>query len=184
MALAFVRLAGAGLLGLSLEKVMAISPGFRPDHVLTGQISLPGKTYPNGSTGLALAERLMEALRGQPGVLAAGVVTNVPLSGKSGKSAATLKGHALKPGEPPRGIYSYSVGGEYFTALGFTLLEGRFLTAADSRRTERACVVDEDFARRNWPRGGAIGQQLFQGSEQGGDAEAFTVVGIGYFRPT
>ena len=29
------------LLGLSLKKVMAVSPGFRADHVLTGQCTLP-----------------------------------------------------------------------------------------------------------------------------------------------
>ena len=41
IALAFVLLAGAALLGLSLKKVMAVSPGFRADHVLTGQFTLP-----------------------------------------------------------------------------------------------------------------------------------------------
>ncbi|WP_415911068.1 FtsX-like permease family protein [Oleiharenicola sp. Vm1] len=55
---------------------------------------------------------------------------------------------------------------------------GRFLTADDSRRMERACVVDEDFARRNWPRGDALGQKLFFGGEEGPESEAFTVVGI------
>nr|MBA3543399.1 ABC transporter permease [Chthoniobacterales bacterium] len=37
IALAFVLLAGAALLGLSLKKVMAVAPGFRADHVLTGE---------------------------------------------------------------------------------------------------------------------------------------------------
>ena len=40
IALAFVLLAGAALLGLSLKKVMAVSPGFRPDHVLTGECTI------------------------------------------------------------------------------------------------------------------------------------------------
>jgi hypothetical protein len=39
-------------------------------------------------------------------------------------------------------------------------------------------VVDEDFARRYWPRGGAIGQRLFQGAGEGGDADAFAIVGV------
>ena len=45
IALAFILLAGAGLLGLSLQRVMAVSPGFQSDHVLTGQILLPWADY-------------------------------------------------------------------------------------------------------------------------------------------
>ena len=178
IALAFVLLAGAGLLGRSLDQVMAISPGFRPERVLSGQVSLPWKSYHERSTRLAFTERLMQELGREPGVLGVGVATNVPLSGNSIKSAVTIEGRTLKPGESPRGIYSYSVGGDYFTALGFSLREGRFLDAADSRRPERVCVVDDDFARRYWPGGGAIGQRLFQGSTEGTDAEAFTIVGV------
>ena len=111
-------------------------------------------------------------------MVAVGVATNVPLSGNNIRSAATIAGRTPRPGEPPHGHYSYSVGGDFFSVLGFSLREGRFLVADDSRRPERVCVVDEDFARRYWPRGGAIGQRLFQGSKEGPDAEAFTIVGV------
>jgi predicted permease len=178
IALAFVLLAGAGLLGLSLQHVMAVSPGFQSDHVLTGQISLPWKTYPDGAARLAFVENLMARIGHLPGVLSAGVVNNVPFSGRSGKSAATVKGHILRVGESARGHYSYGVGGDYFRAMGFSLRIGRFLTAADSRGPERVCVVDEDFARYYWPKTSAIGQRLWEGSEQGKDTEAFTIVGV------
>jgi predicted permease len=176
--LAFVLLAGAGLLGLSLKRAMAVSPGFRPDHILTGQISLPWKDYPNGKARLAFVEKLLGEMGHQPGVLSAGVVNNVPFSGNSGKSAATVKGHVLRPGESPRGHYSYGVAGDYFRAMGFSLIAGRFLTDADSLRAERVCVVDEDLARYYWPHGSTIGQHLFEGSSAGPDAEGFTVVGV------
>jgi predicted permease len=178
IALSFILLAGTGLLGLSLQRAMAISPGFRSDHLLTGQISLPGKNYPDAGARLAFVEKAMNQIGGLPGVLSAGVVSNVPLSGNSGKSAATVKGRTPRPGESPRGHYSYWVGGDYFGAMGFTLRAGRFLTAADSRRAARVCVVDEDFARYYWPDSSALGQRLFLGSEELKDAEAFTVVGI------
>ena len=178
IALAFVLTAGAGLLGRSLDKVMAISPGFRPESVLSGQVSLPRQGYPQGQTLLAFSERLTQELAREPGVLAVGVATNVPLSGNSIKSAATIEGRTPKPGEAPHGHYSYSVGGDYFDVMGISLREGRFLVAFDSRRPERVCVVDEDFARRYWPEGGAIGHRLFQGSSSGPKAEAFTIVGV------
>jgi predicted permease len=182
IALAFILLAGAGLLGLSLQRVMAVSPGFQSDHVLTGQILLPWADYPDGTARLKFVESLMDRIGRLPGVLSAGVVNNVPFSGKSGKSAATVMGHVRRPGESVRGNYSYGVAGDYFRAMGFSLRSGRFLTADDSRRSERVCVVDEDFARFYWPNSSAIGERLWEGisigSEARKEAEAFTVVGI------
>ena len=178
IALAMVLSTGAGLLGLSLERAMAVSPGFQPDHVLTAQIVVPWNKFSNWPVRLAFNERLLKAIIVQPGVSAAGVVNNLPLSGNSGKSVATVKGRLRRPGESARGHYSYGVDGDYFTAMGFSLLEGRFLTAEDSRRPERVCVVDEDFARYYWPYASALGQRIFAGPEATNDAEAFTVVGV------
>jgi predicted permease len=186
IALAFVLLAGAGLLGLSLRQVMTVSPGFRSGNILSGQLVLPVKSYSGRQDLLAVTERLTAEIGRQPGVQAVGFATNVPLSGISNKSSATVQGHRAQPGEAPHAVYSYSVGGDYFTALGFALREGRFLTADDSRRDERYCVVDEDFARRYWPKGGpksgpknsAIGQKIFEGGSAGSPAEAYTIVGV------
>jgi len=139
---------------------------------------VPWNKYPDWPARLAFNEKLLKGMARQPGVSAAGVVSNVPLSGNSGKSAATVKGHLRLPGESPRGHYSYGVDGDYFAAMGFSLREGRFLTADDSRRSSRVCVVDEDFARYYWPHSSALGQHLFEGSEATTDAESFTVVGV------
>ncbi len=178
VALAFVLLAGAGLLGLSLKRVMAVSPGFQSDHVLTGLISLVGNKYPAPEAGLAFVDRLVGQMSRQPGVIAVGMVSNVPFSGYSGKSAAVVKGYVIRSSESPRGHYSYGVGGDYFRAMGFSLRAGRFLTGPDSHSSRRVCVVDEDFARHYWPNGSPLGHLLFQGSQSGPDSEAFTVVGV------
>jgi predicted permease len=69
------------------------------------------------------------------------------------------------------------VNGDYFSALGIPLRDGRFLTSADSHRPERVCVVDEDFARRYWPTGGTLGQRIALGDERD-DAKLFTIVGV------
>ena len=178
IALAFVLLAGAMLLGLSLKKVMAVSPGFRADHVLTGQFTIPFGKYPDKSPErVAVLDRLLELIGQQPGIAAAGMITNVPLSGDSGKTAVVPKGYVRPPGESAHGHYSYGITGDYFSALGIPLREGRFLTAADSHRSERVCIVDEDFARRYWPNGGAIGQRVSHASDSD-EAKMFTIVGI------
>jgi predicted permease len=177
IALAFVLLAGAALLGLSLKNVMAVPPGFHADHVLIGQFTLPYSRFSGSPQRVAVLDRLLEAIGQQPGVAAAATITNVPLSGDNGKTAMTPKGYVAQPGESPQGHYVYGVTGDYFAALGIPLREGRFLTSADSHRPERVCVVDEDFARRYWPGGNALGQRVFQGSDSA-DALLFTVVGV------
>jgi predicted permease len=121
---------------------------------------------------------VLDAIRREPGVITAGVISNVPMSGNTVKSAATVKGYALPPGAAPRGHYSYSVAGDYFSAAGIPLREGRLFAPDDARRPERICIVDEDFARRYWPGRSAIGQRLFMGSSQETDDKAFTVVGV------
>ncbi|MGZ4984606.1 MAG: ABC transporter permease, partial [Chthoniobacterales bacterium] len=174
IALAFILLAGASLLGLSLKKVMAVSPGFRADHVLTGECYL---TWNLDEERVGIVDRLLESIRQQPGIVATGIISNLPLSRDTGQAAFTPKGYVPPTGESLHGHYTYGVAGDYFSAVGIPLREGRFLTLADSQRPERVCVVDEDFARRYWPNGGALGQRLARGDESE-DAKLFTVVGV------
>jgi predicted permease len=188
IALAFVLLAGAALLGLSLKKVMAVSPGFRADHILTGECTI---SWQLAQDSVGIVDRLLESIRQQPGIAAAGTITNLPLSGDNGKTAITPKGYVAPPGQSLHGHYSYGVNGDYFSALGIPLREGRYLTSADSHRSERVCVVDEDFARRYWPKGDGLGQQLFHPGVTGKDQpwsghkkseveeeNLFTIVGV------
>src|SRR5438874_134888 len=174
IALAFVLLAGAALLGLSLKKAMAVSPGFRSDRVLAGECTV---SWDLQRERVGIADRLLESIRQQPGIIATGTITNIPLSGDTGKTAVTPKGYVLPPGQSVHGHYSYAVHGDYFSALGIALREGRFLTSADSHRTERVRLLHEDPARRYWPSGGALGQRIALGDEKD-DAQLFTVVGV------
>jgi predicted lysophospholipase L1 biosynthesis ABC-type transport system permease subunit len=48
-ALAFTLLTGAGLLGITFSKVLAVNPGFHPENVLTASVSLPWKHYKRAS---------------------------------------------------------------------------------------------------------------------------------------
>lgn len=178
VAMAFVLLSGTGLLAISLGRAMASPPGFVPEGVSSGRVSLPVGNYPDRASILAFTDRLVEALSRQPGVSAAGLATNVPLSGNDMRSAATALGYVPQSGESPRAHYSYGVAGDYFGAMRLSLVAGRYLTTADSHRPARVCVVDEDFVRWYWPDRPALGQQVFQGPNQGPASEAFTVVGV------
>ena len=178
IAFAFVLLAGAGLLSLSLEKASSLSLGFSPDHLLSGQISLPWDRYSKTQARLAFAAKLLEEIGHQPGVQSAGIATKIPLNGRNGKSGIRLVNRPLKPGELPRVPYVYGIDGGYFAAMRLPLREGRFLTPDDSRRPERTCVIDEILARHFWPQGGALGQRLFQGSRLEKNVDEYTIVGV------
>jgi putative ABC transport system permease protein len=178
IALSFVLLSGAALLGSTLQALMRTSPGFPGERLLTAQVSLPPARYPSDASLQSFIDRLTAGFRGTPGVVASGVATNVPLSGNAMKSAASVLGRPIPPGESPHGVYSYAVAGDFFAAMGIPLREGRFLTANDAGVRARTCVVDEDFARRYWPNGGAVGQRLMLGSAEGPEIDAFTIVGV------
>ena len=178
IALSFTLLSGAGLLVSSLRMLMQVSPGFPTERLLTAQVSLPWARYSTDGSLRSVIARLMSELRRAPGVTASGMSTNVPLSGNAMKSAATVLGRLPRPGESPHGVYSYAIAGDYFAAMGIPLREGRYLSATEIGSLSRVCVVDEDFARRYWPRGGAIGQRLFLGSSPGPVSDAFTIVGV------
>jgi len=178
IALAFVLLTGAGLLGLSLQRVMAVSPGFRPDHVLTGRFTLPWSGYHDLSSFHLFFDRLEEKTRSLPGVAAAGAVSDLPLNGTGNGSVMTIPGHTPKQGESLVTHDQFGVAGNYFAAMGIPLLAGRYLNASDVPFESLACVVDEPFARRYWPEGGAVGKQIYRDSTIDPDDKPYTIVGV------
>ncbi len=183
-ALAFTLLSGAGLLGLSFSKVLAVNPGFRPDNVLTGSVAAPWVRYKEEKQRFALLQRLRSELVAVPGVTAVGFTTSLPLSGNQDDNGTSIEGQPPAPGESLRSHYTSGVAGDYFAAIGMTLREGRLLTDDDSARSLRVCVVDEDVERRYWPGGSALGHRLFNGAP-GKPDEAYTIVGVvGASKPT
>lgn len=177
VALAFVLLAGAGMLGVSLQRVLATNPGFQAGHLLTGQISFPWKKYPEAAPRLAFIERLLTDLRAQPGVTSAGISSGLPFYGRVNDNATTVEGVEPAPGASIRAHYTAAAAGDYWQSLGIPLLTGRFLEDADNHRKQKVCVVDEDFARRYWPKQSALGHRLVNGPTFSED-QACTIVGV------
>ena len=66
VALAVILLIGTGLMLHSFVRLLHLDPGFKPDHLLTMEISLPDARYPNSQKavkekGLILANRMSVA---------------------------------------------------------------------------------------------------------------------------
>ncbi|MBN1509535.1 MAG: ABC transporter permease [Sedimentisphaerales bacterium] len=177
IALAFLLLTGAGLLSISLKRVLDVTPGFRPEHVLTGRIGLPPAGYGNESARLAFVERLLNELRAQPGVTSAAISTVVPFTGQDNSQAIVAEGVVPQGGDSLRAHFHCATSDDFWQTLGIPLREGRLLEDADNHREERVCLVDEAFSRRYWPNGGAIGYRVTKGPVFD-EATAFTIVGI------
>lgn len=176
-ALAFTLLTGASLLGLSFSKVLAVSPGFRPENVLTGSVSLPYDHYKEEKQRFAFTERLGQELRALPGVTAVGFTTNLPFGGNINNNAVSIEGQPPPPGQSLLAHDTSGVDGDFFAALGIPLVEGRLLTEDDSSHNLRVCVVDEDVVKHYWPGKSALGHRLFDGAP-GKPEEAYTIVGV------
>jgi len=160
VALAFVLLSGAGLLVLSLQRVLHAKPGFTADNVLTGSITLPWKDYKDDVARSAFVARLLPALRSLPSVTGAAISTNLPFGGSGNDSAVMVKGYTRKPGESIQSHYLAGTTAEYWHVMRIPLLRGRTLEEADERREQKVCVIDEAVAHRYWPATDPIGHQL------------------------
>ncbi len=175
VSLALVLLHGAGLLVGTLRRLEHVDPGFDTAQVLGAEISLPVGLYGERERwGVPFFRALVDSLRAQPGVDAAGIVSAIPLTGL----AAATSFRAADRAEPPPGqkpVADIRVADEgYFRVLRIPLLRGRLLTPGDD--SQAVLVVNQALAREFWPGGDPVGKQLLV--DWGDPNRAWTIVGV------
>ena len=183
IALSVMLLVGAGLLIRSFVHLMKTDPGFRTEHLLTFNISLPDASYPKPEQSDVFFTRLLTEVRTLPGVEGASAVFGLPLSGFSYQiSLHTLDRRALPSDEADQlpSPQIRIVAPDYFDVLGIRLLRGRPITDADNAHAARAVVVNETAAKLYWPGEDPIGRSITVGTTfgMGGERAGGTVVGI------
>jgi predicted permease len=156
LALALPLLVGAGLFLETLHNLKSADLGFRPENVVTFDVSFPKGTSAD-RLGQAYAE-IKERLESHPGVLVAsysspGVYGNGGWSGR-----ITVPGHST-PGED-NDVGMISVGPGFFESVGLGLLQGRYLNSHDQAERPPAAVVNESLARYYFGTDSAIGQRI------------------------
>jgi len=167
-------LIGAGLLIRSLIRLQDVNPGFRTDHVLTMQLSLPPARYSGLKVGL-FYEQLLAHVVGLPGVQASGVCRFLPLSGHDIGLNFQIEGQPhLSDADQPRAYFRTASGG-YFAALGIPLLRGRSFDERDNRQTPKVAIINETAARRYWPGENPIGRRILSGLD---DDQWSTIIGV------
>jgi putative ABC transport system permease protein len=174
VALALVLLIGSDLLLRSLQRVLAVNWGFRPERLLTLQMKLPESKYDTPSKQAAFVEELMARVNGLPGVESAATSSSLPLTGYMGTATFRFEGQpAPPPMQRPGGPILVMTPG-YFRTMGTAILAGRPFAPSDDAETERVAIVNAAFARKFYPGGDALGKRIQWGANQ----EYTTIVGI------
>jgi predicted permease len=173
VALALVLLVSSGLLFRSLQRLFAVSVGFQAPGLLTMQLQTSGRRYQQDSTTDRFFTQALEAVRGVPGVSAAGLTTQLPLSGDSELYGLHFQpGISGDPGET-RGTFRYAVSPGYVETMGIPLRRGRSLHERDRAGAPPVVLISESVARRRLPGLDPLGRQVIIG-----DSGPYTVVGV------
>jgi putative ABC transport system permease protein len=176
-ALSLVLLIGAGLLLRSFRNMLDVDLGFRPESVLVGRMSFPVAALPEPPRVRAFYAQLAERVRGLPGVRSVGLSSIAPFSKGENQQIFMIRGREPAPGQPNLVARIRTVTPGYFTAVGTPLLRGRVVDETDSAEGPPVAVVDESLARRFWPDGNAVGQQIRLG-DSSSTSPWCTIVGV------
>jgi putative ABC transport system permease protein len=160
VALALVLLVGAGLLMRSFWRLLQVNPGFQPDHVLAMDVALPGAKYAQGSQQAAFFQQVLQRIESLPGIISAGAVVNLPLSGNNSTTGVTADDRPTPaPPDVPQIDYRL-ISANYFRTLNIPLRAGRQFTERDAQGSPGVVIINETMTRRFWPDEDPVGKRL------------------------
>ena len=153
--LAVMLLVGAALLARSFERLASEDPTFRPARTVAAAVEL-SYSYTDWKKIVAFYEQLMASLRAQPSITMAGATNFLPLN-------AAWRGPLQVP-EHPRAstdetqAQHQTIDEDYFRVIGVPLVKGRTFDARDSADAPGVVLINEVFARREWPAEDPVGK--------------------------
>ena len=176
LALAFVLVAGAGLLGKSFIHLMNIDPGFDPHNLLTLNTYVYSARYAPTQAALNYTNQVLDRLRATPGIESAAMVSTLPLTSFDRTSVHIQDRPLANPNEAPA-VDRYSITPDYFHAMRIPLKSGRGFGGQDREGAPLAAIVSESCARRLFPKESAIGKHIQLGGRD--DTQPWmTIVGV------
>jgi putative ABC transport system permease protein len=159
IALALALLAGAGVMMREVRREHTAPKGFSLEHLWLAEIDLKSYPYEKAEAQIAFFQQVTQKLRELPGVASADATTGTPLEGTWSTSFSIVGQTPLPESKRPT-AQGFAVGTDYFRTLQIPLLEGRAFTIADNSQAPGVAIVNQEFARRFFPKGEAIGQQI------------------------
>jgi putative ABC transport system permease protein len=159
VALSLMLLIGAGLLIRSLSVLRHVNPGFDPSRLLTLEVAIPSTKFSEPMQQVRYFDRVLDQVRGLPGVQSAGVIDSLPLTGGS-HQPVSVEGRAVLPmaDQPEVDVRLISPG--YISAMHIALLSGRDIDQSDVQGRPGAVLISQSFAKLFWPNENPIGKHL------------------------
>jgi putative ABC transport system permease protein len=180
VALGLMLLIGAGLMIRSFGLLVNTHPGFDPENVLTGQVSLTRAAYEDHDERMRYVNQTLDRLKALPGVESAAFVAPMPFSGGNVGSDFRIEGRPKpEPGQEPD-ANNRSVTAQYFQAIRIPLIKGRYFTERDQRGGVGAAIINETLARLYFPNEDPIGKYISNigANQNDGDPKRWEIVGV------
>ena len=148
----------------SFQKLLVVDPGFRTDHLLSVEITLPEPRYGDDSpTTNHFFEQLLDKIVQSPGVLSAATTTVLPLKPSEVMTRFLVEGAPpLAPGTFPAAQIRY-VSPSFFQTLGLPLRDGRIFEQKDIENNSSSFVVNNAFAQRYLSGRNPVGANILLG---------------------
>lgn len=183
IALSLVLLAGAGLLVSTVTRLLDVDPGFTPERVTTARtwIAVPNNPeldqYRTPASRTTLIRKMLEQMRGIPGVDAVAMSTTVPLSQTPPKAPIMIDGRPLDGDAATAELITVSA--DYFALLNIPLMRGRMFAETDDTTAAPVAVIDDEAQRRFFAGADAVGRKIQLGRPgPQGAPPPITVIGV------
>jgi putative ABC transport system permease protein len=175
VALAVVLLAGSGLLLRSMQRLLAVAPGFDATQLLTLQVSATGHRFEEVGATRRFFDAVLEAVLAVPGVEGAALTSQLPLSGDIDSWGVHFESSPTQSADDDRSAFRYAVSPNYIDVMRIPLWSGRSFGPEDHANAPLVALINESFARRRFPGSDPVGQRLRVGPT---DGPLYTIIGI------
>ncbi len=177
VAVSVVLLIGSGLMIRSLSGLATVPLGFAPENLVTVELNLNGRDYPEGDQVRLFYADLLERVRAIPGVVDAGMISQLPIRDPGNNI------YVYDASEPPVAAsdadlaFTRNVLPGYFEAMGIPLVAGRSVEASDTQSSPPVMVIDEAMAAALFPDEDPLGRRVVIDFGEPVTAEVVGVVG-------
>ena len=180
VALAMVVLIAAGMFLAGFRKILATTPDFRTDHVITMDTT-PALLHYSPEQTVAFYRQLVDRARTMAGVVDAAMSEAIPLSPSQTVIAVVPEGYRFPIGREKAIVFGAAVDAGYFRVMRVEIARGRAFTDDDRAGSRRVAVVNQQFARTYWPNQDPIGRRLRLDRSDGPEAEVVGVARTGHY---